>query len=135
MNLLEFDEFSGQAEDDRARNVRKYLTTNGWKYTSRHPGSHWMWSIERTTEEIVEPDQIIVRTVLTYVVNESTALQFQRYWELDAQNFNAHDADCPIFETFKWEDCNCIVHDIEAGTHDADGVPIEDDIAALDGDE
>lgn len=129
MNLLEFDEFAGQAEDDRARNVRKYLSTNGWRYTSQHPGSYWMWSITKSPAVPLTP--------ITYAVNEATAIRIQRHWELEAQHFNAHDADCPIFETFKWEDCNCIVLDIAEGRADPDGAPIEtgveNDTAALDG--
>jgi len=116
MNMLEFDERSGQADDDRAKWVREYLTTNGWQYTSRHPGSMWLWTLTKEAEG-AEP--------ITYAVQESVALQIQRYWELEAQHFNAHDADCPIFRTFDWDDCNCIVHEIAEGA--------EDDLAALDG--
>ncbi len=116
MNILEFDELSGRADDERAVAVRKHLVSNGWVYTSRHPGHHWMWSYTTTVLGAVDKH--------TYVVDESTALQFQRYWELEVQNFNAHDADCAIFKTFNWDDCNCIA---------CTGL-IEDDIAALDGD-
>ncbi len=129
MNLLEFDDLSGKADDDRAAAVRKYLGSNGWKYTSRHPGHIWMWSIEHLEEgENSDDDGVVTKWERRkiYVASESTALQFQRYWELEEQHFNSHDSDCQIFETFDWDDCNC-----NAG---ADGVPMEDDIAALDGD-
>ena len=124
MNILEFDNLKAHSEDARAAAVRKYLTTNGWKHTSSHPGSYWMWSFDKVieSEQFDDDGTLIVKhqNVTTYVVNESTALGFQRYWELEGQGF--HDPECPIFDTFEWGDCSCI-----AST--------EDDLAALEGEE
>jgi hypothetical protein len=115
MNVLEFDQHHTAHQDASGQVVRDYLTSNGWVYTSRHPGSIWMWSIRKRIPGTLEmlPN--------TYVVNESTALQWQRYWELEEQHFNAHDEHCRIFKTFDWDDCNCMPG-------------VENDTAALDGD-
>ena len=113
MNVLEFDELSRDAEDARAAAVRKYLTNNGWRYTCDHPGSVWLWTIAK---------DLSTYDAQLYAVNEEMAIRFQRYWELEAQHFNAHEADCPIFETFDWDDCTCMP---EEG--------VENDTAALDG--
>lgn len=106
MNILEFDVRSDYAKTDRDKAVRDYLTSNGWKYTSRHPGHLWLWSY--TDESRQEGDDETIVTLDTYAVEEATALQIQRYWELQIQGFNTHADDCPIFTTFKWEDCTCM---------------------------
>lgn len=125
MNVLEYDELSGQADDERDKAVRKYLTTNGWKYTCDHPGSVWLWTIAK---------DLSTYDAQVYAVNEEMALRFQRYWELEAQHFVAHDADCPIFTTFDWDDCDCIVQEFDHG-HVIEGDTVDDDIAVLDGEE
>ena len=132
MNVLEFDEHTGAHKMASENVVRKYLVSNGWKYTSRHPGSIWLWTLDKHRQHS-DDDGAVHNITETYAVQESVALQIQRYWELEKQHFVAHDAECAIFgPPFNWDDCNCIVLEIEAGTRDADGVPIEDDLAALD---
>ncbi len=113
MNVLEFDTHTDAHNDEIDRLVRTYLKSNGWKYSCDHPGSVWLWTIAK---DLSRWDAQL------YAVNQEMALRFQRYWELEAQHFNAHDAECPIFTTFKWDDCTCMP---EEG--------VEDDLAALDG--
>ena len=108
MNLLEFDTHHVLHQEATGQVVRDYLTSNGWKYTSRHPGSLWLWTFDKTTVvspgEDGEPAEV---NTLTYAVQESVALQIQRYWELEAQQFPAHADDCLIFQTWDWETCSC----------------------------
>ena len=106
MNLLEFDQHHQAHANASGQVVRDYLTSNGWKYTSRHPGSIWLWTFDDESTQHVDEETIVIKT--TYAVQESIALQIQRYWELEAQEFPSHADDCPIFESFKWEDCTCM---------------------------
>ena len=111
MNLLEFDKYTDAHKDELANLVRKYLTSNGWKYTCDHPGGFWLWTIAR---------DISTYDCQLYAVHESIALKFQRHWEMEAQHFNSHDEFCPIFKTFDWDDCNCMP-DPENDTEALDG--------------
>lgn len=114
MNILEFDNEHDLVKQRQQDLVRRYLTSNGWKYTSRHPGSIWLWTHETVKGyEESDDDGAVTHHVHgeTYAVEETVALQIQRYWELEAQHFNTHADDCPIFTTFDWDDCNCMQED------------------------
>jgi len=109
MNILEFDKLHGDFQDTSVALVRNYLVSNGWKYTSKHPGSIWLWTFEDESTEHVDDETIVTRS--TYAVPENIALQIQRYWELEAQHFPSHADDCPIFYSYDWDSCTCMADD------------------------
>lgn len=105
MNILEFDAKRFECDTAREKLIREYLVSNGWKYTSAHPGSIWLWTYEEESTKHVDDETIVTRK--TYAVDESTAVQFQRYWELEGQHFASHSDECAIFETHEFDDCDC----------------------------